>query len=70
MRSSKIAPWITIFAGLLWFFAAAMGKERNISPALAITIGIVFLLVGLAQLKVNRGRFKDEKNSSHDEKAG
>lgn len=67
MKSSRIAPWISIFAGLLWFFAAVMTDERR---TLSIILGIVFLLVGVAQLKVNRGRFKDEKNPSHDEKAG
>ena len=58
MKGSKIAPWLSIFAGLLWFYAALMANE---SRTLAITLGIVFLLLGLAQLKVNQVRFKNEE---------
>lgn len=67
MKGSKIAPWISIFAGLLWFYAAVKTDERR---TLAITLGVVFLLIGLVQLKVNRGRFKDEENLSPDKDAG
>jgi hypothetical protein len=67
MKGSKIAPWISIFAGLLWFFAALMADERR---RLSVTLGLVFLLVGLAQLKINRGRFKEEKDSPPNKDAG
>jgi hypothetical protein len=67
MKGSRIAPWISIFAGLLWFYAAVMANEKR---ALAITLGIVFLLLGLMQLKVNRGRFKEENNPPPDKDAG
>ncbi len=60
MKGSKIAPWLSIFAGLLWFYAALMANERR---TLSVTLGIVFLLVGLAQLKVNQARFKNEEMS-------
>lgn len=67
MKGSKIAPWISIMAGLLWFFAAVKTDERR---TLSITLGVVFLLIGLVQLKVNSVRFKDEKNLSPDKDAG
>lgn len=54
-------------AGLLWFYAAIKTDERR---TLAITLGVVFFLIGLVQLKVNRGRFKDEENPSPDKNAG
>jgi hypothetical protein len=60
MKGSKIAPWLSIFAGLLWFYAALMTTERR---TLSVTLGIVFLLVGLVQLKVNQARFKNEEIS-------
>ena len=60
MKGSKIAPWLSIFAGLLWFYAAVMANERR---TLAITLGIVFLLLGLAQLKINSVRFREETDS-------
>lgn len=58
MKGSKIAPWLCIFAGLLWFYAAFATNERK---TLSITLGIVFLLIGLVQLKVNQARFKHEE---------
>ena len=67
MKGSKIAPWISIFAGLLWFYAAIMANERR---TLAIMLGIVFLMLGLAQLKVNRGRFKEANNPPPDKNDG
>lgn len=67
MKGSKIAPWISIMASLLWFYAAFMANERR---TLSITLGIVFLLLGLVQLKVNRERFKREHEGSSDEPAG
>jgi hypothetical protein len=60
MKGSKVAPWLSIFAGLLWFYAAVMANERR---SLSITLGIVFLLIGLAQLKVNQARFKHDEIS-------
>jgi hypothetical protein len=67
MKGSKIAPWISIMAGLLWFYAALMTTEKR---TLSITLGVVFLLLGLVQLRVNRERFKDEQPPSKDEDAG
>jgi hypothetical protein len=67
MRGSKIAPWITIFAGLLWLYAAIMTDENR---KLSIILSIVFLLVGAAQLMVNRERYKEETNAARDEEAG
>lgn len=67
MKGSKIAPWLSIFAGLLWFYAAVMANERRM---LAITLGCVFLIVGLVQLKINSVRFKEEDNPSPDKDAG
>lgn len=67
MKGSKIAPLISIMAGLLWFYAAFMTNERR---TLSITLGVVFLLLGLVQLKVNRERFKHEREDSPDEPAG
>ena len=66
MKGSKIAPWLCIFAGLLWFYAAFATNERK---TLSITLGIVFLLIGLAQLKVNQLRFKEEKHPARDKDA-
>jgi hypothetical protein len=66
MKGSKIAPWLCIFAGLLWFYAAFATNERK---KLSIILGIVFLLIGLAQLKVNQARFREEKNPSSDKDA-
>ncbi|HEX8494135.1 MAG TPA: hypothetical protein VF658_14910 [Pyrinomonadaceae bacterium] len=63
MKGSKIAPWLCIFAGLLWFYAALTTNERK---TLSITLGIVFLIIGLVQLKVNQVRFREEKNSPQD----
>ena len=63
MRGSKIAPWISIMAALLWFYAALATNERK---TFSITMGIVFLIIGLVQLKVNQARFKNEKNASQD----
>jgi hypothetical protein len=57
MRGSKIAPWISIMAGLLWFYAAVATNERR---TLSIILGVVFLLLGVVQFKVNRARFTDE----------
>ena len=67
MKGSKIAPWISIMAGLLWFYAAVMTGERR---TLSITLGIVFLVIGLVQLKVNQARFKEEKNPQQDKNVG
>ncbi len=63
MRGSKIAPWISIMAGLLWFYAAVTTNERR---TLSITLGVVFLLLGLVQFKVNRARFTDDENPAPD----
>jgi hypothetical protein len=67
MKGSKIAPWLSIFAGLLWFYAALMANERR---TMAITLGVVFLIVGLVQMKINRLRFKEEDNPTEDKDAG
>jgi hypothetical protein len=67
MKGSKVAPWICIMAGLLWFYAAVATDERR---TLAICLGIVFLLIGLVQLKVNSHRFKDEEPLSEEKDAG
>ena len=67
MKGSKIAPWLSIFAGLLWFYAAVMANERR---TLCITLGVVFLVIGLVQMKVNRVRFQEEDNPSTDKDAG
>jgi hypothetical protein len=67
MKGSKIAPWISIFAGLLWFYAAVMANEKR---QLAIMLGVVFLILGLVQLKVNRVRLKEENNPPPDKEAG
>jgi hypothetical protein len=67
MKGSKIAPWISIFAGLLWLYAAVTTDERR---GLSITLCIVFLLLGAAQLKINRGRFTDEQHPPRDKDAG
>lgn len=67
MKGSKIAPWISILTSLLWFYAAVMANERR---TLAITLGVVFLILGLIQLKVNRERYREEKNPSPDKDAG
>ncbi|HEY0385188.1 MAG TPA: hypothetical protein VGC64_04220 [Pyrinomonadaceae bacterium] len=64
MKGSKIAPWISIMAGLLWFYAALMTTEKR---TLSVTLGVVFLLLGLVQLRVNRERFKDEQPPAKDE---
>ncbi|HEX8708394.1 MAG TPA: hypothetical protein VF723_09150 [Pyrinomonadaceae bacterium] len=54
--SSKIVPFISIFAGLLWFYAAFSTDERR---SLSVSLGVVFVLVGLVQLAVNRHRPRD-----------
>lgn len=64
MKGSKIAPWITIFAGLLWVYAAVVTNENR---KLSIILAIVFLLLGAVQLKVNRERYRDENIASRDE---
>jgi hypothetical protein len=64
MKGSKIAPWISIMVSLLWFYAALVTDEKR---ARSITLGVVFLLLGLIQLRVNRDRFKDEQPPSKDE---
>lgn len=46
-------------AGLLWFFVAVKTDE---SRTRSIILGVVFLLIGLVQLKVNSHRFKDEES--------
>jgi hypothetical protein len=61
MRGSKIAPWISIMAGLLWFYAAVMTNERR---TLTIILGVVFLLIGVVQFKVNSVRFKEDENAA------
>ncbi len=63
MKGSRIAPWLSIFAGLLWFYAAMMANERRM---LAITLGVVFLILGLVQLKINRVRYQEEGEPSPD----
>lgn len=63
MKGSKIAPWISIMAGLLWFYAAVASNERR---TLSICLGVVFLFLGLFQFKVNRARFRDEENPTPD----
>ena len=50
-------------AALLWFYAAVTTNEKK---TFSITLGIVFLIIGLVQLKVNQARFKEEKNASQD----
>lgn len=67
MKGSKIAPWISIMAALLWFYAAATTDERR---TLSISLGIVFLLLGLIQLKVNRARFSEDEKQPRDKDAG
>ncbi|HEY0406089.1 MAG TPA: hypothetical protein VGC89_10200 [Pyrinomonadaceae bacterium] len=67
MKGSKIAPWISIFAGLLWLYAAVTTDERR---TLSIILCVVFLLLGAAQLRINRARFTEEKNPSADKEAG
>lgn len=67
MKGSKIAPWICIIAGLLWFFLAVKTDE---SRTRSIILGVVFLLIGLVQLKVNSYRFKEEEPLSEDKDAG
>lgn len=64
MKGSKIAPWITIFAGLLWIYAAVSISEYR---TLSIILSIVFLLFGLLQLKINSMRFKEDKTAASDE---
>jgi hypothetical protein len=58
MKGSKIAPWICIMTGLLWFYVVVRTDERR---TMAIIFGVVFLLIGLVQLKVNSHRFKKEE---------
>jgi hypothetical protein len=67
MKGSKIAPWISVFVGLLWLYLAATTSERR---TMSIILCVVFLLLGLIQLKVNRARFKDEQAPAQDKDAG
>ncbi|MBD0326163.1 MAG: hypothetical protein ICV68_07025 [Pyrinomonadaceae bacterium] len=67
MRGSRIAPWISIMAGLLWFYAAMMTNERR---TLAVILGVVFLLVGLVQFKVNSVRFKEDESPTAEKDEG
>jgi hypothetical protein len=67
MKGSKIAPWLSIFAGLWLFYAAVMANEKR---TLCITLGVVFVVLGLVQMKVNRMRFQEDDSQSPDEDAG
>lgn len=67
MIGSKIAPWLSIMVSLLWFYAALTTNEKR---TLSITLGSVFLVLGLIQLKVNHDRFRKDENVSQDKDAG